>query len=362
MRNRLWLFSAFFLWAFALVQPSTTYYRSPSLRAPALNPAGGGDEHTIQDDHGQPMSVVSLVDADGIPYWYYRIFTPVCLTGECRPVDIGIYWHFSGKYLGIDVYREPLTKTDHSEFTPMDYDRLESILRNERSDLREYTPEELVEPVEKPSTGTAMDGITGATRKAVSEAAVKDAVFTTHTIWHLIHVGEPEQLALLALSEMSHNPDLIHRLLASADTENRDFVLRGVIDGHLQADSAIENTILQGLDAADHAFRSLSFNALSRLDLSAETLQETLATSYPRLKTDEKIKLLSALDHTPLNTALRTAFINEFTSDTQPWLLIKILSLFKQPEVPLNDREKRAITKLKTDHVALKRALAEMSK
>src|SRR5690606_28759140 len=157
-----------------------------TLRAPALNPAEGGNEYTIQDDHGQSMSVVSLIGKDSLPYWYYRIFTPVCLTGECRPVDIGIYWHFSGKYLGIEIYREPLTKTDHSEFTPMDYDRLEHILRNEWSELREYTAEELVEPVDTVDTPGTVDAVTGATRKAISEAAVKDAVYTTHTIWHLI--------------------------------------------------------------------------------------------------------------------------------------------------------------------------------
>src|SRR5690606_42155858 len=110
MRKGLWLLLAFFSWAF--VQPPTTYYSSPALRVLSLNPAEGGKVHTIQDDHGQPMSVVSLMGKDGLPYWYYRIFTPVCLTGECRPIDIGIYWHFSGKYLGIEIYRVPLTKTD----------------------------------------------------------------------------------------------------------------------------------------------------------------------------------------------------------------------------------------------------------
>src|SRR5690606_2193023 len=104
----------------------------------------------------------------------------------------------------------PLTKTDHSDFSSLAYARLESILRNEWSDLREYSAEELVEPS---GSDGRVDGVTGATRKVVGDAAVEDAVYTTHTLWHLIHVGEPEQLELLALGEMKSQPAIAHMLL-----------------------------------------------------------------------------------------------------------------------------------------------------
>lgn len=354
----LWILSAFFLSAF--VQSPTTYYSSQAVRIQALNPATAGKEYTIRDDHGQPMSVVSLTGTDGLPYWYYRIFTPVCLTGECRPIDIGIYWHFSGKYLGIEIYREPLTKIDHSEFSPLDYDRLESILQNEWSDLREYTAEELVEPLDKVRDQTQVDGVTGATRKAISEAAVKDAVYTTHTIWHLIHVGEPEQLALLALSEIANDPTLAHRLLAAAGAENRNFVLSGVMDGHLNTDSVIEKSILQGLGAEDNTLRDLAFRALSKLNLSSTSLQKELSTAYPQLEAGEKVRLLTALEQTEsLHPALQTALSAEFTSDTQPWVLIKILSLFRQTKAVLTNEERIKINSIKTDHAALQKALKD---
>lgn len=356
----LWILSTFFLLAF--VQPPTTYYSSGALRIQALNPGNGGKEYTIRDDHGQPMSVVALTGTDGLPYWYRRIFTPVCLTGECRPIDIGIYWHFSGKYLGIEIYREPLTKTDHSEFSPLDYDRLESILQNEWSDLREYTAEELVEPspLDKASDETQVDGVTGATRKAISEAAVKDAVYTTHTIWHLIHVGEPEQFALLALSEMASDPTLAHRLLATGDIENRNFVLRGVIDGHLAADSVVEKSILSGLGAGDNTFRDLAFKALSKLNLASMSLQKELSKSYPQLGAGEKVRLLMALEQTDtLHPALQAELSTEFTSNTQPWVLIKVLSLFRKSGAALTDEERATISSVKTSHTALQKALKD---
>jgi len=242
----------------------------------------------------------------------------------------------------------------------MDYDRLENILRQERSDLREYTPEELVEPAENASNTTLLDGVTGATRKAVSEAAVKDAVYTTHTIWHLIHVGEPEQLALLALSEMANEPALSHRLLATGDAEKQNFVFRGVIDGHLNTDSVIEKSILHGLGAEDNIFRDLAFRALNKLNLSSMPLQQALSTVYPQLKPGEKVRFLAALEQTDaLHPALQAALSAEFTSPTQPWVLIKILSLFRQTEAALTAGERAKISSIKTRHTALQNALKD---
>ncbi len=353
----LWILQGLLL-SIAGHQP-TVYYSSPALQGKVLNPTTENHKtYTIRDDQGQPMTVVALRGKGGIGYWYRRVFTEVCLTGECRPVDVGLYWHFTGKYLGIEVYREPLTKTDHSDFSPMDYDRLERILQNEWSDLREYTAEELVEP--SGPTKEGVDGVTGATRKAVSEAAVKDAVYTTHTIWHLIHVGEPEQLALLARSEMAQNPSLVHELLTSTNTDNRNFVLNGIIDGFLTPDPEIGKYVLQGLTAEDKAFRNLSFRALASLDLSTGALQEGLAIAYRQLEVGEKVRLLTAMDRTStLHPSLQTVLAAEFATAAQPWLLIKILSLYRQTNIALTDEEMTRISKVKTDHPALKKALKD---
>lgn len=340
----------------AFSQQPTTYYSSPALRDKDLDPSPSEPEYTIRDDHGQPISVVALTGHDGTRYWYRRIFTPVCLTGECRPVDIGIYWLFTGKYLGIEVYREPLTKTDHSEFGTHDYAHLERILQNEWSDLREYAAEELVEPS---GVSEELDGVTGATKQTISEAAVKDAVYTTHTIWHLIHVGEPEQLGLLALGKTGENPSIAHQLLATPNTANRDFVLNGVIDGNLASDTIIERAILEGLTSDDKSFRNLSFKALIALDLSDETLQAGLVTAYQELEVSEKVRLLTPLGQaTKLHPALLTTLLAEFDTATQPWVLIKVLTVLTQTGTPLTAVELAKISKLETPHAPLKAALS----
>ncbi|MFC7527009.1 hypothetical protein ACFQRK_23865 [Parapedobacter sp. GCM10030251] len=91
------------------------------------------------------------------------------------------------------------------------------------------------------------------------------------------------------------------------------------------------------------------------------SLQKDLTTVYPRLEAGEKIRLLTALNQTiTLHSSLRSILINEFTNDVQPWLFIKILSLFQRADVSLTDTEKTVISKVKTDHPALKKALSDL--
>lgn len=347
------------LFSFAFSYAPTVYYTSPTLQSKGLDPTKRDKEYTIQDDRGEAIAVFALNGKDGVRYWYRRVFTEVCLTGECRPVDVGLYWQFTGKYLGIEVYGEPLTKTDHSNFSPMDYARLESILRNEWSDLREYTAEELVEPAGPADEG--VDGVTGATRRAVSEAAVKDAVYTTHTIWHLIHVGEPEQLALLTLREIAAEPSLARGLLASPDPGDRDFVLHGVVDGHLMPDSATESVVFKGLLASDRVFRDLSIRAFAKLDLSKDRIQDGLAETYSQLNASEKARVLTGLEQVnKLSSSLRTQLFSEFKSNTTPWILLKILQIFQKIPIMLTEEEHRILADFKTNHEALQHALHAM--
>src|SRR5690606_38143693 len=131
-------------------------------------------------------------------YWHRKLETEVCLTGECKVVNVGIYWYGTGEFMGLEVYGEQLTKTDHSVFSREDYDQLIAILQDDWSALREYKFEELLDA--KP---TALDGVTGATRKEIADEAVKGAVYTTYTLWHLIHEGEKEQLRSLMAGRLN---------------------------------------------------------------------------------------------------------------------------------------------------------------
>ena len=112
------------------------FYRSEALHSVALRPVEG--TYWIRDDEDQRVEILRMEDQQGVTYWHRRIKTEVCQTGECKLVDVGLYWDCTGDFFALDVYGEHLTKTDHSTFSDDDYEHLISILSNDWSILREY--------------------------------------------------------------------------------------------------------------------------------------------------------------------------------------------------------------------------------
>jgi hypothetical protein len=147
--------------------------------------------------------IVELRDWEGVPVWFSRdIFKNVCLTGECRMVRLRFYWDGAGNYLGIKVHEnEPLTKTDHSVFSLADYLKLDQVLADSLSLLRRLVMKDLTIEREQESKYQA-DGITGATQPTIYELVVRNAVYTTYTLWHTVY-GPTRQFIRSVLDDMA---------------------------------------------------------------------------------------------------------------------------------------------------------------
>ncbi len=111
-------------------------------------------------------------------------------------VKLWIFWDGVGNYLGMQLNeREPLTKSDHTPFEPQDYIRLDEILRDTVSILKDLQYEELViEDTSQLSVDDKsekklfeVDGYSSATLPSLKEYVVKDAVFTCYTLWHTVY-------------------------------------------------------------------------------------------------------------------------------------------------------------------------------
>lgn len=124
---------------------------------------------------------------DGLPEYYKSdVFTPVCHTGECLPIKIHLYWDLGGNYIKYELpNEETLTKVDHIPFTEDDYRMLHSILRNKKSELRNYTYDDLIFKGKPDSTEQDVDGVSGATITGLKGHYVPDALYSSHTLWHL---------------------------------------------------------------------------------------------------------------------------------------------------------------------------------
>jgi hypothetical protein len=305
-----------------LLRTDPVFFRSNALQNLTLIPLPG--EYFIRDDESEQVPVIALKDTQGILYWYRRVDTEVCLTGECKRVDVGLYWYCTGDFLGLEVYREHLTKTDHSNFTPEDYDKLISILSNDWSSLREYTLADLTD--DKPE---GVDAVSGATKKEIASEAVINAVYTTHTLWHLVHVGEKEQLVPLSIRYLNDS-DLLAAMLRSSNMKYRYFLLEASRQGNLLPTRPLKTLILEGLAIRDDpSYRHAALKALAATDLNDAWFQTQLAPIYQVALINEKIELLAALKAIQqFEPALYDAMAHDLDLQ-QEWLAVKILQVLR---------------------------------
>ncbi len=305
-----------------LLRADPVFFRSDALKYLNLTPLP--DEHSIRDDDNELVPVVAMKDSQGILYWYRRVDTEVCLTGECKRVDVGLYWYCTGDFMGLEVYREHLTKTDHSNFFPADYDKLISVLSNDWSSLREYALADLTD--DKPA---GVDGVSGATKKEIAAEAVADAVYTTHTLWHLVHVGEKEQLVPLTIQYLNET-DLLTTLLASSDKKYPFFLLEASRQGDLTITRPVQALILEGLTAHDDpSYRHAALKALAATDPDDTWFQTQLVPIYRAALINQKIELLPAMTNIrQFDPTLYDALADDL-DPRQEWLSVKILQVLR---------------------------------
>ena len=141
--------------------------------------------------------ILELKDKNGLAIWFGRYFyKDICITGVCRMVKLWIFWDGVGNYLGIQLdEKDPLTKSDHTPFESQDYIRLDEILADTVSILKELQYEDLViEDTLQLSVDDKsekklfeVDGYSSATLPSLKEYVIKDAVFTCYTLWHTVY-------------------------------------------------------------------------------------------------------------------------------------------------------------------------------
>lgn len=169
-------------------------------------------------------------DDRGLPQAYESIIrTPICETGKCYVVELEMHWDLCGDFLAYDTLAgKALTKLDHKPFAPDDYRELARILGNRASILASYEQEELVGQTRK----SAVDGFTGATIAEVKQSVIGGAVYSCHTLWHIVHGAAADSIrsytrALLDSALVAHmfaSPRPGYRAYLLANLSDEQFV------------------------------------------------------------------------------------------------------------------------------------------
>lgn len=289
----------------------------------------------IRDDLGKQSKIRLLKDSNGIIYWHRRLETPVCLTGECKLINIGIYWHFNGDFLGLEVYGEHLTKTDHSIFSSKEYDKLMTVLQNDWSILREYEREGLLDENYK-----EIDSSSGATKKEIANETVTGAVYTTYTIWHLIHQGEKAQLILLTLEQLE-DPKILEDFIKSGSEQVLYFLFDQLNSENLKTSPIIESKVLNSINSTDIYLSNLAFKSLSRITFNTKSLQQELALIYENSTISEKQKILTTLNNISFIVPELYNILAKDLNSEKEWFSAKILSILRY-----NSRQQRGVIEI----------------
>jgi hypothetical protein len=249
--------------------------------------------------------VIELKGENGLTKWFGRYFhKDICTTGVCRMVRLWIFWDNTGNYLGMQFNEnEPLTKSDHTPFEIKDYVRLDEIMADTASILRDLLYEDLtvettvnkLDTTGIPSmTGTGIfevDGYSSATTPALKEYVVDDAVFTCYTLWHTVY-GETKMYIDSLLKERI-TPAYMTRLL-EGDSKQQLFAL-GNIPPEDTLSREFEARVLQLIASPDMDVAKKALSLITPGYLADENKQLTLVEFIKHAKPEIKYAILYKL-------------------------------------------------------------------
>ena len=234
--------------------------------------------------------IYELRDDKGLTIWFGRnIFKDVCMTGQCKMMRLWVFWDGAGNYLGFQVPdKEPLTKSDHTEFADTDYEKLHNILLDTASILKDLKSEDLTVE-EESKKEVEVDGYTAATQPGLAEVVVKDAVYTCHTLWHTVY--GPTRKVVSDILEARISEEYLARLTESGRVNLQSAVISYV--GRYPEYHGKFYPVIMDFIRSDDA--GLSEKALSyfRPELLHDTeVQRRLAGILPELSAQKKYDII----------------------------------------------------------------------
>lgn len=200
----------------------------------------------------QTHELIELVDEKGFPAGYELSFvTHVCNDNQCLPVEATLSWDSLGYYRRLTYPPgKPLTKKEHIPFTPADYAKLDRILRDRTSILRDWTVAFLEQPPEAadPNQPAGIDAVTAPTPTTVKDSVIENAAYTSWALWHWAN-GEivPK---LRKITEEKCTPAYLKHLLGSDQRRQVDYALGYVIEHHA-ADAEFVPDVVRILESGE---------------------------------------------------------------------------------------------------------------
>jgi len=156
-----------------------------------------GEEFTVEINDSTKITIIQALNKENnLPVYYYsELNIPACNTGECKLIEMTMYWDIFGNYYKYSVpSNTPLTKVGHKKFKKKEYLLLHQILNDQNSKLKDIKFSDLSEKQAGEKFKT--DARSGASIKLFREkSSIKGAVKTCHTLWHVANGETKNKIA-----------------------------------------------------------------------------------------------------------------------------------------------------------------------
>ncbi len=263
-------------------------------------------------------------------YYYGEIFTPVCYSRTCLPVFINFRWDLLGNYVAYELpKRKKLTKSDHLEFDKKEYQKLQEILSNENSILKNYRADQLVSSTESKNT-SGIDAVTGATINSIQKEVISGAVYSCYTLWHIAHGDISLKLKQHTENRFS-NDDLFIRFLQSSNYRYQYWAIdKTLIDGKIE-DEKFKKPLLSILSGenvfvANYLLKKLPTAIFNDKEEQLWLMESFVVAPYPLQVSI--LKKLSQLKLIPETSIVLVKHLLE-TGDEQKKMIFGLLTMEK---------------------------------
>jgi len=292
----------FYLWSWLICLPLITWGQQSMRRflIPTV-PQQSVSEQKILIDTGAyhargKDTLFQILNAKREPIAYYRkIMREACFDGQCRPLNLHLYWNITGRYLGLELPPgEFLSKTEHEPFTKNEYQQLDGLLTDSLSPLANFNYNDLTPAVNREKE--KLDGVTAPTAQAVLPYVVKGAVYTTYVLWQLVY-GDTQQEVRRITKEVL-TPSLALEILESPDLSDRFWMLNNM-DSLKNLTPSLGQKLLNMVTDTNYSLGERALYAIPVHSLSSDTLQLKLLNRFQTVGYSLKLLILEKLFHAP---------------------------------------------------------------
>jgi len=282
---------------------------------------------TVNDTLSFPVFVVEN-PADKALYYATQLQTNVCNDQICLPIEVNLFWDLLGNYHHFskeDAFH--FTKFDHKYFDEKDYERLQSILIDSLSPLRDYDVEDLLDKQEK-KYSLEIDAVTKPTSALFSNVTVPGALYTVYTLWHI--VNGPIKQALSAYASKQY----VDRKWASYFADSDIPAYQEYFLKHLDPKDEVlhQGAIIELLFAKDDFIPHYAIDVLENNVFKNPALYNPILKRFDSMKPHVISEIINSISAANTETkAILKAFQNSpKASPKQKELIEKILNYEKQ--------------------------------